>query len=196
MNKKSGILLIVSGPSGSGKTTLCQRLTQESAGQVSYSISCTTRSPRPGEEDGVNYYFLSKEEFVRRRDLGEFLEWAEVHGNFYGTLLQEVESKLLVGRDVVMDIDVQGAESIRGCQDSVIRNAYVDVFIGVEQAELENRLRGRCSDSEEVILLRLKNAEDENKCRGKYQYSFDSGDRESDYARFYEIVEKERAKRS
>ena len=196
MNTKLGILLIVSGPSGSGKTTLCKRLTSESGGQVGYSISCTTRAPRTGEVNGKDYYFLSQDEFTKRRDAGEFLEWAEVHGNFYGTLKQEVEEKLLKGRDVVMDIDVQGAASIRACEDPIIRAAYVDAFINVTQEELEARLRGRCTDCDEVIALRLKNAFEENKYRGLYQYSFDSGTMEEDYARFYSIVETERKKRN
>lgn len=194
MSTPTGILLVVSGPSGSGKTTLCHRLTSESGGRVSYSISCTTRAPRPGEQNGVDYHFLTTDEFGKLLKEGKFLEWAEVHGNIYGTLLSEVEDRLLAGKDVVMDIDVQGAKSIRACTNSVIRKAYVDVFIGVGQEELEARLRGRCTDCEDVINLRLKNSLEENQYRGTYQYSFDSRDRESDYSRFYAIVEEARKK--
>lgn len=196
MSTHTGILLVVSGPSGCGKTTLCKRLTAESNGQVGYSISCTTRTPRSGEEDGKDYYFLTTEEFKQRRDNGEFLEWAEVHGNFYGTLTKEVEDKLLQGKDVVMDIDVQGAASIRQSDDPIINAAYVDVFIGITQEELEARLRGRCTDDEDVIQLRLKNAFEENKYKSLYQHTFDSGSMEEDYSRFHAIVEKERTVRA
>ncbi len=192
----TGILLIVSGPSGSGKTTLCRRLTEASQGRVCYSVSCTTRAPREGERNGVDYYFLTREDFQSRRDRGEFLEWAEVHGNFYGTLKSEVIDKLEQGKDVIMDIDVQGAAVIRACDDPEIRRAYVDLFINVPMQELEARLRGRETDSEEVIRLRLHNAEEENRSRSLYLHTFDSSDRETDYARFLSLVEEERRKRA
>ena len=105
MSSRSGILLVVSGPSGSGKTTLCRRLAD--SGEVKYSISCTTRSARPGEVDGRDYNFLTRGEFERRIEAGEFLEHAEVHGNLYGTLKTEVLSHLDAGVDVVMDIDAR-----------------------------------------------------------------------------------------
>lgn len=196
MNQQYGILLIVSGPSGCGKTTLCRRLTDESQGQVSYSISCTTRQPRSGEVNGVDYHFLSPEDFQRKIQEGNFLEWAEVHGNFYGTLKSEVTDRLSKGLDVIMDIDVQGAASIRQCKDDAIQKAYVDLFINVPQEELRNRLGGRNTDSDEVIAVRLKNALEENEHCPLYQYCFDSSDRETDYFRFKSIVEQERTKRN
>ena len=107
MIQRSGILLVVSGPSGSGKTTLCRRLAD--AGEAHYSISCTTREPREGEVDGRDYHFLTQEEFKDRIEHGELLEHAEVHGNYYGSLISEVLEHIESGRDVVMDIDVQGA---------------------------------------------------------------------------------------
>lgn len=181
-----GTLLIVSGPSGSGKTTLCRRA--EAAGLTAYSISCTTRAPRPGEKDGVDYYFLSQQEFDAKVAAGDFLEHACVHGNSYGTLRSEVVRLLEAGQHVVMDIDVQGAASIRACADPVIRRAYADVYIHVPSAELESRLRGRRTDSEDTIRLRLHNAAMEDARRGEYQFLLVSGDREQDYARFVALL--------
>ena len=181
-----GTLFIVSGPSGSGKTTLCRRA--EAEGLTAYSISCTTRQPRPGEKDGVDYYFLTQEEFAAKVAAGEFLEHACVHGNSYGTLRSEVVRLLETGQNVVMDIDVQGAASIRACEDATIRRAYADVYIHVPAAELEARLRGRRTDSEETILLRLRNAAMEDARQGEYQYRLVSGDREQDYARFVALL--------
>ncbi|MBE6417718.1 MAG: guanylate kinase [Akkermansiaceae bacterium] len=181
-----GTLLIVSGPSGSGKTTLCRRA--EADGLTAYSISCTTRPPRPGEQDGVDYHFLTPEVFAAKVAAGEFLEHATVHGNSYGTLKADIIDLLLQGKNVVMDIDVQGAASIRACADAIIRRAYADVYIHVPAAELEARLRGRQTDSEDVIRLRLRNAATEDARQGEYQYALVSGDREADYARFLALL--------
>lgn len=181
-----GTLLIVSGPSGSGKTTLCRRA--EAAGLTSYSISCTTRLPRPGEQDGVDYHFLTPQVFAAKVAAGEFLEHATVHGNSYGTLKADIIDLLQQGKNVVMDIDVQGAASIRACEDAIIRRAYADIYIHVPAAELEARLRGRQTDSEEVIQLRLHNAAEEDARQGEYQYALISADRESDYSRFLALL--------
>ena len=181
-----GTLLIVSGPSGSGKTTLCRRA--EAAGLTAYSISCTTRAPRPGEQDGVDYHFLTPEVFAAKVAAGEFLEHATVHGNSYGTLKADIIDLLQQGKNVVMDIDVQGAASIRACDDAIISRAYADVYIHVPSAELESRLRGRQTDSEEVIQLRLHNAAEEDARQGEYQYALISGDREADYSRFLALL--------
>lgn len=181
-----GTLLIVSGPSGSGKTTLCRRAEKDAL--TSYSISCTTRQPRPGEQDGVDYHFLTPELFASKVAAGEFLEHATVHGNSYGTLKSDIIELLQAGKNVVMDIDVQGAASIRACQDPIIRKAYADVYIHVPSAELEARLRGRQTDAEDVILLRLKNAAEEDARMGEYQYALVSADRESDYSRFQSLL--------
>ena len=181
-----GTLLIVSGPSGSGKTTLCRRAEKDNL--TAYSISCTTRQPRPGEQDGIDYHFLSQEDFATKVAAGEFLEYATVHGNSYGTLKSDIIELLKAGKNVVMDIDVQGAASIRACEDSIIRRAYADVYIHVPSAELEARLRGRQTDAEEVILLRLRNAAEEDARMGEYQYALVSADRESDYTRFTALL--------
>ncbi len=181
-----GTLLIVSGPSGSGKTTLCRRA--EAAGLTGYSISCTTRAPRPGERQDVDYHFLSRENFDAKVAAGEFLEHATVHGNSYGTLKSDIVNNLLAGRNIVMDIDVQGAASIRACEDPIIRRAYADVYIHVPAAELEARLRGRQTDAEEVIQLRLHNAAMEDARKGEYQFELVSADREHDYAGFTALL--------
>lgn len=191
MSARTGMLLVVSGPSGSGKTTLCRRLAD--SGEVRYSISCTTRAPRPGEIDGTDYHFLSREEFERRLAAGDFLEHAVVHGNFYGSLKSEVLSRLDAGSDVVMDIDVQGAEQVRACEHPEIRRAFVDLFVmPPSEAELRKRLTGRGTDSEEIIALRMVNALEEIRHWRKYSYVLLSSTREEDYSRFLALVSAER----
>ena len=191
MSVRTGMLLVVSGPSGSGKTTLCRRLAD--SGEVRYSISCTTRSPRPGEIHGRDYHFLSREEFERRLAAGDFLEHAEVHGNLYGSLKSEVIARLAAGEDVVMDIDVQGAEQVRNCPDAAIRRSAVDLFVmPPSEAELLARLSGRGTDSQETISLRMTNALGEMSHWRKYTYLLLSSTREEDYARFLALVTAER----
>ena len=141
MKQPLGTLLVVSGPSGSGKTTLCRRATEN--GLCVYSISCTTRRPRSGEVDGVDYHFLTAAEFAARVERGDFLEYAEVHGNRYGTLKADILNLLEQGKNVVMDIDVQGAAQVRACVDGILPKCYTDVYIYVPQEELRNRLCGR-----------------------------------------------------
>lgn len=191
MSTRTGILLLVSGPSGSGKTTLCERL--EKAGEAYYAVSATTRQPRTGESDGDDYFFLSKEEFQQKVTAGAFIEHAEVHGNFYGTLKSEIISKLTEGVDVVMDIDVQGADLVRECEDPTIQSSLVDLFITVpNEAELRSRLTGRQTDSDEVIAKRMENSLEEMTHLTKYTYLLASSDRETDYRRFFSLLEAER----
>lgn len=191
MSQRTGILLVVSGPSGSGKTTLCRRLAVE--GEAHYSISCTTRSPRPGEINGKDYHFLSREQFLSERENGEFLESAEVHGNLYGTLRSEVIQYLQAGQDVVMDLDVQGAEHVRKSEDASIRKALVDLFVmPADEQELLKRLSGRGTDSTEVIALRMKNAIEETLHWPEYTYRLLSGTQEEDYSRFKSLIVAER----
>ncbi len=188
---RTGILLVVSGPSGSGKTTLCRRLADE--GEVKYSVSCTTRPPRPGEQDGQDYHFLAADDFARRVAAGEFLEHATVHGHSYGTLKSEVVSHLAAGTDVVMDLDVQGAAQIRACDDPAIRQAFVDLFImPPSEAELRSRLAGRATDSEAVIAVRMTNALEEMRHWPLYTYRLVTTTREHDYASFKALVAAER----
>lgn len=191
MAQRKGILLVVSGPSGSGKTTLCRRLADE--GEARYSVSCTTRPARPGEINGRDYHFLSHEEFIAKRDAGEFLESAEVYGNLYGTLKSEVIGPLAQGTDIVMDLDVQGAAQVRACADAEIRLTAVDLFVMPrDEEELLARLSGRGTDSAEVIALRMQNALEEMRYWPEYTYRLISGDREEDYSRFKSLVIAER----
>jgi len=191
MPARTGTLLVVSGPSGSGKTTLCKRLADEK--EAHYSISCTTRNPRPGETDGEDYHFLSREEFERRLAAGEFLEHARVHGNFYGTLRSEVAGFLEQGIDVVMDIDVQGAAQVRACEDRTIRTAFTDLFVmPPDEAELLARLTGRNTDSEETIALRMRNALEEIGHWPDYRYRLVSSTRDEDFTRFRALLIAER----
>ena len=193
MTSRIGILLLVSGPSGSGKTTLCRRLADE--GEAHYSISCTTRQPREGETNGIDYHFLGHEELTRRIEAGALLEYAEVHGNQYGTLKSEVIEHLLQGTDVVMDIDVQGAAQVRQCEDQTIQIALLDLFVmPPSEKELLARLTGRGTDAEEVIALRMKNALDEMKHWPEYSYRLISATREEDYLHFKSLVLAERLK--
>lgn len=186
MKQPLGTLLVVSGPSGSGKTTLCRRATEN--GLCVYSISCTTRQPRPGEVNGVDYHFLTPAEFDARVERGDFLEYAEVHGNRYGTLKADILTLLEQGKNVVMDIDVQGAGQVRSCREGILPLCYADVYIYVPQAELKNRLCGRQTDGAETIALRLRNAEQEDACLPQYQYCLVSSDRETDYASFCALL--------
>jgi guanylate kinase len=153
---KSGTLFIVAAPSGAGKSTLVNALLEREPG-ISLSISHTTRPPRSGEEYGRHYYFVERAEFEREVAEGIFLEHAEVHGNFYGTSRKIVEDLLKKGRDVLLEIDWQGAAQIRTSKPDC-----VSVFIlPPSRAELERRLRGRGSDSAEVIERRLRNSRGE-----------------------------------
>ena len=185
---------MVSGPSGSGKTTLCHRFTDEDP-VADYAVSATTREPRVGEVDGEDYFFLSREEFEQRVANREFLEYAEVHGNFYGTLRSEVMNRLQEGHDVLVDIDVQGAELIRQHQNEMIHDAMIDVFILPPEGDgLMERLRARATESEEQLELRLKNAHEEMRHWREYQYTIISGSKDEDYATFSSIVNSERCR--
>jgi guanylate kinase len=162
-------------------------------GEAHYSISCTTRSPRPGEIDGKDYHFLTRDQFVSKLENGEFLESAEVHGNLYGTLRSEVIQYLQTGQDVVMDLDVQGAEHVRKSDDASIRRAWVDLFVMLaDEKDLLKRLSGRGTDSPEVIVLRMKNAIEETRHWTEYTYRLLSGTAEEDYARFKSLIVAER----
>ncbi|MEM9015783.1 MAG: guanylate kinase [Verrucomicrobiota bacterium] len=192
--KRRGLLCVVSGPSGSGKTTLCRRFSKEDPEAV-YAISATTRGPREGERDGVDYFFLERSEFEARTTRGEFLEFAEVHGNLYGTLKNEVLTHIEAGRDVLMDIDVQGAELIRQQDDPRIIEALVDLFILLpSDEELLTRLGGRGTETEEQTQLRLANAREESRHWQEYHYALVSRDKETDFETFSAILAGERCR--
>jgi guanylate kinase len=161
-----GPLIIISGPSGSGKSTVIARLLARQDLPLHLSVSATTRPPRDGEQNGRDYYFLPKKEFLERIERNEFLEHAEVHGNFYGTLKEQVEPFQEKGDGVILDIDVQGAAKVRiGCPD------HVSIFLQPPSlAVLEERLRARKTESEPAIELRLQNASRELTHADEYQY--------------------------
>jgi len=162
----TGKLFILSAPSGAGKTTLLKRVMADLPG-LAFSVSHTTRLPRTGEVDSVDYHFVSRAQFEAMQDQGVFLEWAEVHGNLYGTSRPAVLAQLATGLDVILDIDVQGAAILR--ESAAIPAA--SLFISPPSlSELERRLRGRETDSEETILLRLKNARQEMQAAVNYEY--------------------------
>lgn len=152
----TGMMLVISAPSGTGKSTLIRRLTAEFPG-FAFSVSCTTRPPRPGEIDGREYHFLSHDEFLHRRDQGFFAEWAEVHGNFYGTPRRAAYDLLAAGRDIIFDIDVQGAAQLK---ETMGQGSYVFIFPPSREA-LVGRLTGRGTDSADVVARRLANADRE-----------------------------------
>jgi len=195
MEKRQGILLLVSGPSGAGKTTLCTRL--EEAKEAYYAISCTTRKPRPGETDGDDYFFLDVASFQQKINEGAFIEYAEVHGNYYGTLKSEVISHLENGNDVVMDIDVQGAASVRACTDEMIQASLVDLFVTPEnEIELRKRLENRQTDDPAIIEKRMQNSLAEMAESTSYTYLMVSSDKDTDYNQFISLLKTERLRQS
>jgi guanylate kinase len=155
-NRPSGRLFIVSAPSGAGKTTLCEAV-RRLLGDLTYSVSYTTRSPRKGECEAQDYHFISEAEFRQGIDEGRWAEWARVHGNYYGSSARWIEETLNSGRDILMDIDLQGVrQMIRHFPEAVT------IFIMPPSLkELERRLRLRAADSQETIDLRLRNAREE-----------------------------------
>ena len=156
-------LFVISGPSGAGKGTLLAELRKQRP-DLGLTVSATTRSPRPGEVDGTSYYFLSDEEFRRRIAAGEFVEWAEVHGHLYGTLVSEVKRLLAKGHSLVLEIDVQGALNVR----KVYPDAVLIFIVPPSLQALEERLRGRGTEDEASIELRLKNARHEMELADQY----------------------------
>ena len=184
---RSGILFVVSAPSGAGKTTLVEAIRQTP--NLFYSVSCTTRAPRSGEINGEHYRFLSNADFRAKLKAGDFLEQAQVHGDFYGTLREPVLTNLKNGVDVLIDIDTQGAALIRNCDDPIIRQALADVFImPPDLEELRRRLRGRGTETEKQIERRLETAAREMERWRDYQYTIISGSVEADLEKFRHIM--------
>lgn len=156
---KEGKIIIVSAPSGTGKSTIIGRIIDDVRLNLGFSVSCTSRAPRPGEQDGVNYYFVSGEEFRRRVDNGEFIEWEEVYaGTCYGTLASEVERVTGCGKNLLLDIDVKGALNVKARYG----DRALAIFVMPPSVEvLGQRLRSRGTDSEQVIATRLAKAAEE-----------------------------------
>ncbi len=181
---------MVSAPSGAGKTTLVEGIRQTP--NLFYSVSCTTRTPRAGEIDGEDYQFLSDADFRERATEGDFLEHAEVHGDRYGTLREPVVANLKSGKNVLIDIDTQGAAVIRNCGDPLIRDALADVFImPPDLEELRKRLLNRGTETAEQIDSRLATAAREMEHWRDYRYTIISGSMEEDLRRFRQIMEAE-----
>jgi guanylate kinase len=184
-----GFLVVLSGPSGAGKGTLVDRLVRARP-ECAFSISATTRPQRPGEQNGVQYEFMTRPEFERRRAAGMFLEWAEVHGQCYATPAQFVDDQVRAGRVVVLDVDVQGGASVRRARPDA-----VSVFVYPPSFEvLRQRLLSRNTDHPEVVELRLKNAPEEMAQFREYDYLVMNDDLESAAARLIAIVDAERAR--
>jgi guanylate kinase len=178
--------IILSSPSGGGKTTIARQLLQR-RNDLGYSVSCTTRSPRPGETNGQDYYFLSRDEFVAKRTAGEFAESAEVHGNLYGTLRSEITRVLGQGRHVVLDIDVQGARQIREAFPQA-----VTVFVLPPSGEvLLERLRNRKTESPQQLAARLDSALQELRAVEEYEYVVVNDDLDRAVQRVGAIVDAE-----
>jgi guanylate kinase len=192
LRPRAGLLCVVSGPTSAGKTTVCRNLSRQPG--YHYSISCTTRAPRTGEENGRDYYFLDPEEFDALVRRGEFLEHATVHGRRYGTLKRTVFEKLDEGMDVLMDLDVQGAAQLRACDEASVRRSLVDVFmVPSSLEEIRDRLRGRGTEAEHgpEFQLRLQNALTEISRWREYRYLLLSRTREEDLERLKQILEAE-----
>jgi len=163
-----GLLIIVSAPSGAGKTSLVRALLQDSALGLTLSVSTTTRTPRPGEVNGREYFFTSEADFLSRKAQGEFLEWAHVHGNYYGTSRAWIQAQCAQGQAVLLEIDWQGARQIR---QSFPREALCSIFILPPSLEtLRQRLQGRGQDSEAVIERRIQAAEEEISHAGEFDH--------------------------
>ncbi|MBN21501.1 MAG: guanylate kinase [Bdellovibrionaceae bacterium] len=182
---KTPILIVISAPSGAGKTTLCRRLLQELQSEVVLSISTTTRPPRKNEINGTDYHFINIDQFKNKIKNGDFIEWAEVHGQYYGTSKTFIEESFSLGQSVLLDIDVQGAESFR--------NAFPDQTLSIFIApptlpELKCRLKGRGTDSDEEIEKRISNAKKEMKEAEKFDKIIINDNLENAYQEMLRLV--------
>ena len=186
---QKGLLIVVSGASGTGKGTVCKKILDDLP-EITYSISATTRSPRPGEVDGREYYFLSRDEFTAWIDDGKFLEFAEVYGNFYGTPLNKIEDQLNRGKDILLEIDVQGALEVkRKCPEGV----YI-FLLPPSLEELKRRIEGRGTETPESLSRRLANAVAEIKIGLEYTYAVVNDSVDNAAAQIKSILAAERCK--
>ncbi len=165
--RQKGAILVLSGPSGAGKSTIINA-SSDAIGEYYFSISTTTRTPRIGEENAKDYFFVTKESFEEDIKAGNFLEYAEVHGNYYGTSLKPVREALDAGKLVIFDIDIQGHRLVRAKMNDITTSAFITP---PALSELENRLRARCTDEEAVIIRRLENAKEEIEAVGEYDFT-------------------------
>jgi len=192
--KTKPLFIVMSAPSGCGKSTLIDMLLQEYP-DLQYSISCTTRAPRGEEEDGIDYHFMSVDRFKELLAEDAFLEHAEVHGNFYGTLKRPIEEVLAEGNSIILDIDVVGAAKVRRyvaglAADDPLRAGYVDIFINPpDMRALRERLERRGTDSPEVIERRLANAEGEMARAGEYMFQVTNDDLGMAYKKLCDLID-------
>ena len=189
---RSSLLLLVSGPAGTGKTTLCDRLLNDFGPRLQRVITSTTRAPREGESDGVDYHFLNEPEFQEKLAAGEFYEYAQVHSGCYGTLKSSIQGQLTEDIDLMLNIDVQGAASFReiAMVDPVLGGQLVTVFIQpISTQQIQDRLEGRGKDSPEEIGRRLITAQREMSHRDHFDHVIKSGTKEEDYQAFRAIYE-------
>lgn len=161
-----GLLIVLSGPSGVGKGTVLKEFIKDPSLKLAYSVSLTTRKQRPGEIDGVNYKFVTKKEFERAKDAGELLEYAEFVGNYYGTPLDEVEKLRNAGKNVILEIEVQGCQQVR----EKIADALTIFIVPPSMEDLEKRIRGRKTEPEEIVQERLAKATREMEMISMYKY--------------------------
>lgn len=183
-----GIPFVLAAPSGTGKTTVCLAL-RESDPRLIFSVSHTTRAPRAGERDGVNYHFVGFEDFQRLRAAEAFLEWAEYNGNYYGTSWKAIEGPLAEGNDVLLEIEVQGARQVR----ERLRDARLIFLLPPSKQALVQRLQGRGTDTVEQVAARLRTAEGELKAVGEFDYAAVNDDLERCVADLARIIAAERA---
>ena len=185
---KRGVLIVMSGPSGAGKGTLCAHLREHIP--MSLSISATTRQPRTGEVDGVNYFFMTRDEFKQKIHEEGFIEWAEVYGNFYGTPKKYVEEQLAAGNNVMLEIDPQGAKSVK----LTMPDAVLVFVMPPSYKELERRIRGRATETDEQIVKRLSCAVSEINTLASYDYVIINDDIDVAVENLKAIIEAERCK--
>ncbi|MFJ6322400.1 MULTISPECIES: guanylate kinase [unclassified Rhizobium] len=188
---RRGLMLAISSPSGAGKSTIARTLLDKDK-QVSLSVSVTTRQRRPSEIEGVHYHFVSQREFERLRDSDSLLEWAEVHGNFYGTPREPVETAMSEGRDMLFDIDWQGAQQLQEKMPADVVSIFV---LPPTMTELQSRLHRRAEDSEEVIAMRLANSRAEIGHWREYDYVIINDDLNVAFDAVQSIVKAERLRR-
>ncbi|MGG7517060.1 guanylate kinase [Allorhizobium undicola] len=188
---RRGLMLVISSPSGAGKSTIARTLMEKDK-QIGMSVSVTTRQRRPSEIEGVHYHFISEREFERLRDSESLLEWAQVHGNFYGTPREPVEQAMAEGRDMLFDIDWQGAQQLQEKMPADVVSIFI---LPPTMRELQSRLHRRAEDTEEVIQTRLKNSRAEIEHWREYDYVIVNDDLDTAFNAVQAIVRAERLRR-